>query len=97
MTKQKLSTPLGGNFKCLNILCGLALFSCTALSLLGVHQSFTGCYWSRPLLLCDHITELLDARKLAFLLVIFEDYPPKRIRVWRHPCLVQYLHLGFFS
>ncbi len=41
----------------------------------GVHQSFTGCHWSPLPLLYDNITELVDARDLALLHLLFEDAP----------------------
>ncbi len=72
----KVSTPLSKNVQIgpkVSYFVWPPLFSSTALILLGVHQSFTGCHWSPLPLLHDNFTELVDVRDLALLHLPFED------------------------
>ncbi len=76
----KVSTPLSKNVKIgskVSIFCvAIIIFQhCHNPLGLGVHQSFTGCYWSPLPLLNDNITDLGDVRDLALLHLPFEDAP----------------------
>ncbi len=76
----KVSTPLSKNVKIgskVSIFCVAIIIFQHCLNPLGhgVHQSFTGCYWSPLPLLNDDITDLGDVRDLALLHLPFEDAP----------------------
>ncbi len=76
----KVSTPLSENVQIgpkVSIFCVATIIFQHWLNPLGhgVHQSFTGCYWSPFPLLHGDITELVDVRDLALLNHPFEDAP----------------------
>ncbi len=76
----KVSTPLSENVQIgpkVSIFCVPTIIFQHCLNPLGhgVHQSFTGCYWSPLPLLHGDIIELVDVRDLALLHHPFEDAP----------------------
>ncbi len=76
----KVNTPLSENVQIgpkVSIFCVATIIVQNCLKPLGhgVHQSFTGCYWSPLPLLHDDITDLADVRDLVLLHLPFENAP----------------------
>ncbi len=80
----KMSTPLSENVQIgpkVSIFCVATIISQHCLNPLGhgVHQSFTGCQWSRLPLFHEDITELVDVRDLVLDLATFRLRMPHRL------------------